>query len=165
MAFLLDVLFMIEENKALIAPCGINCGVCTAYLALAKEIPKQKGVSYCTGCHVRNKNCAFIKKHCTAGLGKTISFCFEDPSFPCEKLTALDDRYRRDYHVSPIENLKTIRDRGMDAFIELQEQEFTCSKCGGTIGVHNRFCYDCEKDQLQAYVDRKKTSIKKQASR
>jgi hypothetical protein len=47
----------------LIAPCGMNCGVCKAYLAYSRGVPYQKGhVSHCQGCLVRNKNCAFIKR-------------------------------------------------------------------------------------------------------
>jgi hypothetical protein len=131
---------MDAEKSVLIAPCGINCGVCMAYLSYSKGMAKQRGVSHCSGCRVRNKNCAFIKKNCSARIGKDIQYCFQDASFPCEKMQELDDRYRRDYGISPIENLKVIRDLGMDAFIEQQEQAFKCTECGGTISVHNGFC-------------------------
>jgi len=152
---------MFGEKIALIAPCGINCGVCMAYLAYAKGVTKQQGVSHCSGCRVRNKNCAFIKKNCSARIGKDIQYCFQDPDFPCEKLQDIDDRYRRDYGISPIENLKVIRDLGIDAFIEQQDQAFKCEKCGGIKSVHNGFCYDCEKDQIHEHTDRKKTSLRK----
>jgi len=29
-------------DKNLIAPCGINCGICSAYLAYSQNIPKKK---------------------------------------------------------------------------------------------------------------------------
>ncbi|HME55895.1 MAG TPA: DUF3795 domain-containing protein [Candidatus Lokiarchaeia archaeon] len=153
------------ESGALIAPCGINCGVCAAYLAYSKGMTKQSGVSLCAGCRVRNKNCTFIKKNCSARIGKEIEYCFQDSGFPCDKLQDLDDRYRRDYGISPIENLKVMRDLGMDAFIEQQDQAFTCTNCGGTISVHNGFCYDCQKDKIETYVKQKKTSLRKLSKR
>lgn len=152
------------EKSALIARCGINCGVCVAYLAYSKGIAKQPGVSHCSGCRARNKNCAFIKKNCSERR-KDIQYCFEDSNFPCEKLQELDDRYRRNYGISPIENLKTIRDLGMDTFIKLQDEKFKCPNCGGTTCVHNGFCYDCQKELIEAYVKHKKTSLRKQHQR
>jgi len=35
----------------LIAPCGMNCGVCKAYLAYSYGVPEKKGqVTHCAGC-------------------------------------------------------------------------------------------------------------------
>ncbi|MGA3288914.1 MAG: DUF3795 domain-containing protein [Candidatus Bathyarchaeia archaeon] len=50
-------------NPELIAPCGMNCALCSGYLALKNDV-KSKGVrmSYCTSCRPRNKNCSFLKK-------------------------------------------------------------------------------------------------------
>jgi len=46
----------------LIAPCGMNCGICKSYLAFSRGIPEKKGkVSHCPGCLPRNKNC-YIKR-------------------------------------------------------------------------------------------------------
>jgi hypothetical protein len=39
-----------EEN--LIAPCGMNCGLCVSYLAMKNDLKKKGfGKSYCSGCH------------------------------------------------------------------------------------------------------------------
>jgi hypothetical protein len=108
---------------------------------------------------VRHKKCAFIKKNCNAGISKDIQYCFQDPNFPCEKRESLDARYCRDYGTSPITNLIVIRDQGMDAFLDQQYQAFTCGNCGGTISVHNGFCYDCQKEQVDAYVRRKQRKM------
>ncbi len=153
---------MVANEQDLIAHCGINCGLCTAYLAYSRNIPLQKGVQHCTGCRVRNKNCAFIKKGCPSKIGKKISVCFECPQFPCERLKKIDARYRRDYTTSPVKNLEFLKEHGMEAFLKVQHEEHRCPKCGGTICVHNGFCYDCGKDALLHYVDAKKTTIRKQ---
>ncbi|MHB8086476.1 MAG: DUF3795 domain-containing protein, partial [Dehalococcoidia bacterium] len=50
-------------NEELIAPCGMNCAVCSRYLALKYNV-KSKGIkiSYCTGCRPRDRKCALLKK-------------------------------------------------------------------------------------------------------
>ncbi len=156
---------MDENEQKLIGNCGINCGLCTAYLAYSHNIPKQKGVQYCTGCRVRNKNCAFIKKACPSKLGKNITFCFECTTFPCERLKRVDARYQRDYNTSPIKNLEYLRDHGIESFIKAQHEEHRCPKCGSMLCVHNGFCYDCGKDVLLQFVAAKKTTVRKQQHR
>jgi hypothetical protein len=34
---------MKEFDKALIVPCGMNCGICSAYLAYSRNIPRKRG--------------------------------------------------------------------------------------------------------------------------
>ena len=68
-------------DSELIAPCGMNCAICRSYL-LAK----------CTGCRIRNKKCAFIKKRCEDNLKLLkgeVDYCFECQCFPCETLKNL----------------------------------------------------------------------------
>ncbi len=153
---------MVEDERNLVAPCGMNCGLCTAYLAYARNIPKQRGIQYCMGCRIRNKNCAFIKKACPQKVGKDINYCFECPQMPCPHLKTLDARYRRDYNTSLIKNLEFMKEHGVDAFIKTQHEEHRCSKCGGVTSVHNGFCYDCGRDELLNYWTAKKTTVRKQ---
>jgi hypothetical protein len=72
-----------DKKADLVAPCGMNCGICSGYLAGTREIEKQDiRMSYCQGCRPRNKNYAFLKIQCrllTEGGG---NFCFECPDFP-----------------------------------------------------------------------------------
>jgi hypothetical protein len=92
-------------SAELIAPCGMNCALCSSYLALTNKL-KSKGVKmpYCTGCRARNKQCAFLKKHCTRLLKVEVNFCFECPDFPCDRLKKLDDRYKSRYKMSMVDN-------------------------------------------------------------
>jgi hypothetical protein len=151
---------MLDEQR-LIGHCGINCGICTAYLAYAQNIPKQKGVTYCTGCRVRNKKCAFIKKNCPKKIGKKFIYCYECSRFPCQRLKQLDARYQRDYGESLIKNQEFMKEISLDAFLKAQHDKYDCKKCGGLISVHNGFCYDCGKEDLLAYVNAKKTMVRK----
>ena len=52
---------MVNLNEELIAPCGMNCGICSGYLAYKNNI-KGRGLPNCAGCRARNKQFAFIKK-------------------------------------------------------------------------------------------------------
>lgn len=75
----------------LIPPCGMNCALCSGYLALQYDV-KSKGIRmpYCKGDRPRDKKCAFLKKKCELLLNKRVEFCFECPDFPCEPLTRLE---------------------------------------------------------------------------
>src|SRR5512145_1677984 len=83
---------------SLIAPCGMNCGVC--YVHLKKKNP-------CQGCRgqVASKpehcrKCAL--KDCAQTKG--IDFCSDCLSFPCAILKRMDKSYRLRYQVSLIES-------------------------------------------------------------
>ena len=91
---------MESVNKiSLIAPCGMNCGLCVSYLSMKYELKKEGfRKRYCSGCRPRGKNCTFMKKHCDL-LGKgLVRFCYECEKFPCSRLKDLDKRYRTKYH-------------------------------------------------------------------
>ncbi|MBN1389663.1 MAG: DUF3795 domain-containing protein [Candidatus Thermoplasmatota archaeon] len=135
----------------LVAPCGMNCSVCSGYLALKNDI-RSKGLrmTYCTGCRPRDKKCAFIKKRCDLVMNNEVEFCFQCETFPCEHLSKLDAKYRKNFKMSFIENLKTIRDHGMDHFLEQAGEEWKCPECGGTICCHNGICFQCGIEKLKA---------------
>lgn len=52
-------------KEELIAPCGMNCGICISYLAMKNELNK-KGLKrvYCEGCLPRGKNCLHMGNRC-----------------------------------------------------------------------------------------------------
>ena len=128
----------------LIAPCGMNCGICKAYLAYSRGVPYKKGeVSHCSGCLVRNKNCAFIKRDCEKLRKKQVRFCYECADMPCGRLSKLDAYYNAHYGKSMIENQKMIKTQGMDEFLEKQAEKYRCPSCGDIISVHDGKCYAC----------------------
>lgn len=140
------------DTKAdLIAPCGMNCGICSGYLASTRYI-KKKGIRmfYCLGCRLRNKQCAFLKKRCRLLTEGKVNFCYECPDFTCDRLTAIDKRYQERYHMSMIDNLVFIRDHGIEAFLKKEEEKWRCPDCSGTICCHNGICFDCGIDRLKA---------------
>jgi N-acetylglutamate synthase-like GNAT family acetyltransferase len=129
-------------SPSLIAPCGMNCSICSSYLSFQNNLP----FTQCKGCRPRNKQCAFIKKKCKDNLkllSGVISFCFECGCFPCERLVHLDKRYRTDFGMSMIGNLERIQHKGLMQFIKGQYKKYHCPRCGDLISVHNKMCFTC----------------------
>jgi len=120
---------MVNLNKELIAPCGMNCGICSSYLAYKNNIPK-KVVSNCIGC---------LKL-----LKGEIEFCFECNYFPCDNLAKLDKSYRVKFGMSMINNLNEIKNKGINYFIENQEIKYKCQKCNNLISIHSKKCFVCD---------------------
>jgi hypothetical protein len=137
------------ENE-LVAPCGMNCAICSGYLALKYDV-KSKGIRtpYCKGCPPRNKKCAFLKKKCELLLNDKVRFCYECDGFPCENLKHIDKRYRTLFRMSPIDNLRSIQKNGVLRFREAQKKTWMCPKCGETICCHNGICFNCGLDALK----------------
>ncbi len=133
---------MVDNNLA--APCGVYCGACRQYLLRKKDLLEKRGYTRgCEGCRIRNKNCAFIRRDCTALRKNEIEFCYECENFPCQKLQKLDNRYRERYTVNMINNLKRIEEIGVEKWLKEQEELYTCPECEGEICVHDAECYDC----------------------
>lgn len=137
-----------EED--LIAPCGMNCGLCVSYLAMKNDL-NSKGFSkkYCPGCIPRGKHCTFMSKQCELVGKGLVRFCYECGDFPCTRLRDLDKRYRTKYHMSMIGNLEYIRDQGTERFLDTEKTKWSCSECGGMICCHNGLCFTCSLDKLR----------------
>jgi len=127
-------------DLSLIAPCGMNCGLCRAYLRDRKKCPGCNGIDVgksasCLKCRIKN---------CEKLQASELKFCYECNEFPCTRMQQLDKRYRTNYAMSMIENLEQIKNLGMDEFIQNEKIRWTCKKCGGTICVHKGYCIACK---------------------
>ncbi|MFA5450577.1 MAG: DUF3795 domain-containing protein [Dehalococcoidales bacterium] len=137
-------------EEQLIAPCGMNCGLCVSYLAMKTDLNK-KGFArkYCPGCRPRGKNCIFMARQCDLVGKGLVRFCYECDTFPCHRLKDLDKRYRSKYHMSMIENLGFIKQHGITKFLEEEALKWRCPGCGGMICCHNGLCLNCNLDKLR----------------
>ena len=134
----------------LIAPCGMNCNVCSNYLAL-KNDTKAKGVKlpYCKGCRPRNKNCSFLKKRCELLANNKVEFCYECNEFPCEHLKNIANRYETLYRMSIVDNLRYIKEHGLAKFLKTEQKKWQCPDCGEVICCHNGICYSCDLEKMK----------------
>ena len=98
----------------LVAPCGMNCGVCKLYLAFSRGVPKEKGkVSHCNGCGPRAKNC-YIKRGCKKLRTNQLQYCYECAGMPCKNLEHLESRYQERYATSLVGKLLELKEKGME---------------------------------------------------
>ncbi len=123
----------------LIAPCGINCRLCRAYIRNEKACPGCRG-----GDTNKSKSCVTCKiKNCEQ-IGKwKIEYCFDCDRFPCDRLAHLDKRYRTNYGTSAIDNLINIKKFGISWFVENENKKWTCPECGEMICMHKPQCLSC----------------------
>lgn len=137
-------------DEKLIAPCGMNCGLCISYLAMKNNL-KKKGFhkKYCKGCLPEVKKCSILKEQCDLLRSGEVRFCYECTTFPCERLKRLDKRYRAKYHMSMMDNLVFIKDYGIEKFLEKEQNKWSCKECGEPICCHNGLCLQCHLDILQ----------------
>ena len=131
-------------DEELIAPCGINCGVCRMYLSRDRGLYKSENAG-CTGCVPRNTGCK-MKGGCQPLNSHEVRFCFECKDFPCPILNSLEKRYASKYKTSVIENLKYIQERGLPDFLTEEKSKWACKECGGTVSMHTWACIDCGKE-------------------
>ena len=131
-------------EEILVAPCGMNCAVCSSFIAQRLDLNKH-GIhrKYCVGCRPRGQNCIFMANACEK-LGKgLVKYCYECDTFPCARLKRLDKRYREKYNLSMIENLDFLKEHGIERFLAKEEEKWKCPECGGVISCHNNVCYTC----------------------
>ncbi len=138
-------------SEELIAPCGMNCAICSRRLAYVNNVRR----SQCIGCRPRNKRCEYLFGKC-AGINHAVkgdaAFCFECNLYPCKQINRIDDRYRKNYGMSMKENLECIKKKGIGGFIDEQYKKYRCSKCNGLISIHNRKCFKC--DTITKLIDK-----------
>lgn len=124
----------------LIAPCGMNCGLCAAYIRSKNACPGCRAgdegkPQSCVGCTIRT--CAVLESSGSA-------FCSSDcEKYPCRRLKQLDVRYRAKYRMSMLDNLDSIADIGLDAFVASEQARWACPECGGLQCVHTPACIYC----------------------
>jgi hypothetical protein len=118
----------------LIAPCGMNCGICLAFLRVKNK---------CPGCANMGKKPGYCRKCGIRLCKKKSGFCFECKTFPCARLKHLDMRYRARYGMSLLENLGKIKIAGIRSFTKSEKLRWKCPKCKGVLCVHRYACLSC----------------------
>lgn len=121
-----------------VAPCGVICDICLGF---------QRDKNKCVGCnHTGNKpyHCTVCSiKSCPEKRGDEKLLCNDCDKFPCKRIRNLDKRYTVKYGESPIQNLNTINEIGLESFINKETEKWKCAKCGHLLCVHRELCLKC----------------------
>lgn len=128
----------------MIAPCGLDCSIC--FSALRKDKP-------CPGCNGSDENKPeFCAKRCGIILCRKrrengYRFCDECPDFPCADVMEKENRYTAQYPLreSPLQNLRDIREQGLEGFLARERSQWRCRACGSPICIHDGVCSGCRK--------------------
>ena len=123
----------IAERINLVAPCGIDCGICEMHTCvegselyakfIARGIPKEK--IPCKGCRSIEGLCPVIQDKCdtfTCVTAKGVDFCYECNEFPCLKLHPSADRADILPHNQKVFNRCTIQNKGLDNFVLISNE-------------------------------------------
>ena len=126
-------------DPTLIAPCGINCRLCRAYVREKKSCPGCRGEdtwksNACVACPIKN---------CEKLVQGKMAYCFECDGFPCASLSHLNIRYLTRYATNPINNLLSIKESGTKSFVEKENRKWTCPVCGAMLCMHKPKCLSC----------------------
>ncbi len=124
---------------SLIAPCGMNCSLCYAFLREKNRCPG------CRAVPAKNWESHWICKvrSCSRLKEKNWKFCSARcKEFPCPFLKHLDKRYRTKYGMSMIKNLDSIKAKGIRKFIEQEKSRWI--KGGKIFCVHKKQYFPLE---------------------
>ncbi len=122
----------VNEERALIAPCGLYCGACPLYRARTDEGLRSKIASamnisvakvfLCAGCKPLKGaipgagGTPTCETYACAVDGKKVEFCYQCADFPCLKLAPCADRAQEIPHNSKIYLLLMLQKLGIDAW-------------------------------------------------
>jgi len=127
-------------KKELIAPCGMNCGICKYHY-------REKNT--CPGCRELDKKTPTTRfkcrvRDCEILNDRNWKYCSDKcDNYPCKRLKSLDKRYSTKYHMSMIKNLEFIKEKGIDTFLIKEKKKWACPKCGGIVTCHGGACLKC----------------------
>jgi len=137
------------------ASCGLFCGACSSMILFEKAQGVDSAVSVqmdieespCGGCRApEQQNCEFIQ--CAKAHGvESCAFC---EAFPCEQITRFSQE-EWEHHQVVLDNLYRIKEIGIDAWVEEQQQHWQCSACGTRAIWYQRQCSKCGA-RLDSYI-------------
>jgi len=149
-----------KDVKELVGICGLYCGTCPVYLASREQDPAQleamsrdRGIPVeeirCDGCLSENVygpcvDCRHGFRRCASE--KRVTWCFECEEFPCRRLRDFTDVHIVNgisHHAGVIEALQSMKEHGIEKWLEAQEREACCPTCGKKLYWFVRECPVC----------------------
>ncbi|MHA1931412.1 MAG: DUF3795 domain-containing protein [Promethearchaeota archaeon] len=148
---------MTEINKALLAPCGLYCGVCAIYIAhrdnnlkfkdrlvnVYKPLSESIDDIKCTGCLSNGIIFGYCKscpiKSCVKE--KDLEGCHQCDDWPCKFIQSFPIPVGKKVIMRAIPEW---RELGTEKWVENEEKRYTCKICGNILFRGTRRCNNCK---------------------
>ena len=145
-------------NKALLAPCGLYCGVCSIHIAdrdnnlkfknilvdLYKPMTKTADDIKCSGCLSEDQENIFLYcKTCPIRdciKSKEIDGCYQCDDFPCKFIDRFPIPVGKKVIMRAIPRWKEI---GTEKWVEEEEKRYHCPDCGNSLFRGAKRCNKC----------------------
>ena len=123
------------------AICGIYCGACPAFLESVGA--KKSSEIKCLGCRSTKKMPGYAPK-CEVrkcAKSKNLQSCGQCKQYPCDKI-------KKFFNETPKYGLRekylnTVRDKGLQSWLEEMKTRWTCPKCQTPFGYGMKTCKKC----------------------
>lgn len=122
-------------GQELIAPCGVDCLACSAFL---------RARTSCAGCRAdgpKPKHCLTCARLACA-TERGVTWCFECDRYPCRRIRSLDASYVTRYDVPLVEQGRRALAEGIEEHLRRERERWACA-CGGVIDQHAGRCSEC----------------------
>ena len=152
-----------SKNENLVAPCGLYCGACSAYLT-TQEIRVGTGKAkagigmQCDGCLGGGRTPAHVPKcairECSEAKTKSRR-CSECADFPCSRITDFNNDGMQ-HHSEVLTNLRQLRTMGIKDWTKYEEDRWSCPKCRTKLSWYDVECPECKTSRSERLFPLKK---------
>ena len=118
--------------------CGLFCGTCQAYPAHCHGCLSDFVAAPCVSCRHGFRDCA-------RQMG--VTRCYECADFPCQRLEQFSREHIQNgicHHEHVLEDLRLMREIGVEAWVARQTKAHTCPQCGELILWFERDTHVCQ---------------------
>ncbi|MDZ4121563.1 MAG: DUF3795 domain-containing protein [Candidatus Cloacimonadaceae bacterium] len=135
--------------------CGLYCGACSSMIIYEKQngdasvssTPLPEGETPCSGCnHDPGNTCEIVQCNFAHGT-QCCGFC---PEFPCATIQHFNDT-EWPHHADVIENLRRIKEIGMQEWLQEQSLLWSCPECHTRTHWYQKNCQNCGKKLAGGY--------------
>ncbi len=151
---------MANDGRLMAGICGLYCGTCPNYLAARQgDLEQLKTIAAANSMNVADVGCDGCLSdrvmpfcvECKNGFrrcaeDKGVTWCFECTEFPCERLRNFTKMHIVDgmpHHACVIDDLRYMKEHGVDSWLEVQDRAGRCPECGKRLYWFVRECPGC----------------------
>lgn len=119
--------------------CGLFCGTCQAFPDYCAGCLSDRVAAPCVQCSHGFRDCAAEHQ---------VTWCWECADFPCGRLEQFSKEHIVNgicHHAHVIDDLRLMKEIGVEAWVAQQTAQHTCPHCGNLIHWFESSCQVCGK--------------------